>query len=213
MIRAARLLKTSARCMQTSSRLLSTDAAAVSKRPVNITASERAALRAARRERGRRALQQQQQGTIEGAAAEASASSSNSGSTMPSLLMSRWIWYLGVGVPTVLSGWGLQDENSPPARFASLIGLTDLVGGFAQEIAKPSHDKLLPDWSQVCLSSFLENIFVWSREKATRHANSPMLVDLHCLLPHHCFTLSPFYFHKNRCRTFHRIFPSPIHWF
>lgn len=107
------------------------------------------ALRAARRERGRRVLQQQQQKsqgqevTVEG--------TSSSAAPRPNLFMSRWIWYVGVGLPTVLIGWAIQDENSPPAQFADMIGLKALIAGFANEISKPSHEKLLPDWSQVCV--------------------------------------------------------------
>jgi hypothetical protein len=30
-----------------------------------------------------------------------------------------------------------------------MIGLTGLIRGYADHLAKPSFDKLLPDWSQV----------------------------------------------------------------
>jgi hypothetical protein len=65
--------------------------------------------------------------------------------------MSRWAWYLGLGVPTALLVWAFQDENSPPARLSRMIGLTGLIEGYADRLAKPSFDKLLPDWSQVRL--------------------------------------------------------------
>jgi hypothetical protein len=43
----------------------------------------------------------------------------------------------------------MNDENSPPAKFSELIGLSRLIRNFSEDFAKPSHDKLLPDWSQV----------------------------------------------------------------
>jgi hypothetical protein len=63
--------------------------------------------------------------------------------------MSRWAWYLGLGVPTALLVWGFQDENSPPAKLSRMVGLTGLIESYADRLAKPSFDKLLPDWSQV----------------------------------------------------------------
>lgn len=114
----------------------------LSSRPLRreVTPSERAALRAARKERAAKTLQEQ------GVAAAAA-----SAAKPKSLTMSRWIWYAGIGVPAVLLIWGIGDENSPPAKFSSMIGLTALIRSFTDEIAKPSFDKLLPDWSQVRL--------------------------------------------------------------
>jgi hypothetical protein len=54
-----------------------------------------------------------------------------------------------VAVPATLLVWGSSDENSPPAKFSEMIGLTGFIRSFTDEIAKPSHNKLLPDWSQV----------------------------------------------------------------
>jgi hypothetical protein len=76
-------------------------------------------------------------------------STSSGGGGGTSIIMSRYVWYLSVGVPSALLLWGFSDENSPPAQFSRMIGLTDFVGQYTEEIARPSHTKLLPDWSQV----------------------------------------------------------------
>jgi hypothetical protein len=62
---------------------------------------------------------------------------------------SRYVWYLSVIVPVGLFTWAYNDENSPPAKISKWCGLTGLISGYAAEINKPSHEKLLPDWSQV----------------------------------------------------------------
>jgi hypothetical protein len=108
-----------------------------------ISSQERAALRAARRERAAQHLQNQQKEAGDAAASSAGSIATNR------FLASRWIWYAAVGVPSALLVWGFSDENSPPAKLSEMIGLTGLVRGYTDEIAKPSHDKLLPDWSQV----------------------------------------------------------------
>lgn len=59
---------------------------------------------------------------------------------------SRIAFGLGVGVPTALLAWGIADEESPPAQFAKMIGLTGLIEGYGDTFARPSRDKLLPDW-------------------------------------------------------------------
>jgi hypothetical protein len=107
-----------------------------------VSKEERAALRAARKERATKRLAQ---------AGLTEASSSSSSVTSP-MFNSRWVWYLGVAVPTALIAWGLNDENSPPAKLYRWTGLSS----YTDMIAMPSHDKLLPDWSQVsCASVFL----------------------------------------------------------
>lgn len=65
------------------------------------------------------------------------------------LMAGKYIWYAAVGVPTALLIWGFGDPDSPPARLSRWTGLTGFVRSYTDEIAKPSHDKLLPDWSQV----------------------------------------------------------------
>lgn len=109
-----------------------------------ISSQERESLRAARRERAAKLLQQQQQ------AGDAAAANSSPVSTTR-FYASRWIWYAAVGVPSALLVWGISDENSPPAKFSEMIGLSGFIRNYTEEIAKPSHDKLLPDWSQVSL--------------------------------------------------------------
>jgi len=147
-----------------------------------ISRQERAALRASRRERAAQLLQQQQK---DGAAA---ASSGSTGAVATRRFMaSRWIWYAAVGVPSALLAWGFSDENSPPAKLSEAIGLTGLIRSYTDEIAKPSHDKLLPDWSQMpnvphdipvphTLVLDLENTLVnstWDRKYGWRHAKRP----------------------------------------
>jgi hypothetical protein len=121
-------------------------------RGTNITLEERAALRAARKDRAVRAFEQQKAegggGTSGATGLGGSASSTPSGATPRTL--PKYFWYLSVSVPAALLVWGYNDENSPPAKVSKMIGLTDFIRPFADEIAKPSHNKLLPDWSQVC---------------------------------------------------------------
>jgi hypothetical protein len=109
-------------------------------RGTGISLQERAALRAARKERATKMLEQQK--------AETSGGTQGS-SSLNSLARSRYFWHICVGVPSALLVWGFTDENSPPAKFCRMIGLTDLIRSYTEEIAKPSHNKLLPDWSQV----------------------------------------------------------------
>ena len=106
-------------------------------RPIRRTVSpkERDALRQARKEQAAKVLQQQ---------------SAKVTTTKAVQLSSRWVWYISVGVPSALLVWGFNDETSPPAQFSEMIGLTSLIQSFSEDFAKPSHDKLLPDWSQVC---------------------------------------------------------------
>jgi hypothetical protein len=145
---AAIAARRSARSLAARSVRYFADAAAAPPRPVRgtgISLSQRAALRAARKERATKMLEQQK--------AETSGTGGTSGSTGTSsrtnLAMSRYIWYLSVGVPSVLLVWGFGDENSPPAKLCRVVGLTDFIRSYTDEIAKPSHNKLLPDWSQV----------------------------------------------------------------
>ena len=97
---------------------------------------ERAANRAARKDRANKLLAQARGGNSTGAGEASSGAPA---------IPTKYVWLLGVGIPTVILFWGYQDENSPPAKLAKAIGLTDWTDQFAQ----PSHDKLLPDWSQV----------------------------------------------------------------
>lgn len=105
------------------------------RRGTGVTPLQRAALRAARKEPANLRLEQQK--------------AQLAGGSRTNLAMSRYIWYLSVGLPSALLVWGFSDENSPPAQFCRMIGLTSFVRSYTDEIAKPSHNKLLPDWSQV----------------------------------------------------------------
>lgn len=116
-------------------------------RPTSMTAVERATLRASRKERAAQVLQQAQEGT--GATGTAKSSSSSSSSMLSSPQTSRWMWYLGMGVPTILITWAVQDENSPPAQLAKTIGLTDSIANLTDPYAQPVYDKLLPDWADM----------------------------------------------------------------
>lgn len=156
-------------------------------RPVRrtVTPQERAVLRAERKERATQVLQQQQQQG--GEAVTATSASSSTGGSRTSLKFSRWMWYAGVGLPSALLIWGLNDTNSPPAKLSQITGFSRFISSFTDQIAKPSHDKLLPDWSQMpnvphdipiphTLVLDLENTLVsstWDRKYGWRHAKRP----------------------------------------
>lgn len=145
-----------------------------------VSLEERESLRQARRERAAKTLSEQT-----GAGAAARPASGGAGLLAPQY--SRYIWYLGVSVPVGLLVWGFNDENSPPAKFSDMIGLTSLISSFSDEYARPSHDKLIPDWSQMpnvphdipippTLVLDLENTLVsstWDRKYGWRHAKRP----------------------------------------
>jgi len=123
------------------------------------------------------------------AGAEGASSSSASSSAAPVRLpfSSRVVYGAGVGVPTLLLAWGLYDDESPPAKFAELVGLTAKIRGVADEFARPNRAKLIPDWSEIpqvphdipiphTLVLDLENTLVsstWDRKYGWRHAKRP----------------------------------------
>mmetsp|Transcript_23460 Transcript_23460/g.54503 ORF Transcript_23460/g.54503 Transcript_23460/m.54503 type:complete len:189 (-) Transcript_23460:931-1497(-) len=148
LVAAARRQAHPHRCVSGGRTLIaSVDAALV--RPVRKTVSleERAILRAARKKRATQTLQREQGGDT----------STSTTTASPSFWAtnSRWIWYLGVFVPSGLFAWAINDENSPPAKISRMIGLTKFITGFTDEISKPPHEKLLPDWDQVRSSSLI----------------------------------------------------------
>jgi len=116
-----------------------TDAASIVRPNKPVTAQERIALRAARKERAAKFLDKGGEGGSGGG------SGTNRG-----FVANKYFWYASFIVPSGILVWGLRDENSPPAKFAELIGLTGFLKTYIDDIAKPSHEKLLPDWSQVC---------------------------------------------------------------
>ncbi|KAL7579690.1 hypothetical protein ACA910_021836 [Epithemia clementina (nom. ined.)] len=171
-------------------------------RRTSVSKEERDALRKARKEQAAQVLQEQQQTASTGAStpAAAAAASSSTGAakssttsspssslTMTIYRMGWWLYVGGLGIPTALLIWGWNDETSPPAQVAKWTGLSQLVKNFADELSKPSHDKLLPDWSQMpnvphdipiphTLVLDLEQTLVgstWDRKYGWRHAKRP----------------------------------------
>ena len=110
-----------------------------------VTAQERIALRAARKERAAKFLSKAGQGGSSGAA----------GGGKRGFVANKYFWYASFIVPSGILVWGFRDENSPPAKFAEFIGLTGFLQTYIDDIAKPSHEKLLPDWSQVSFCHFI----------------------------------------------------------
>eukprot|EP00578_Thalassiosira_sp_NH16_P009126 CAMPEP_0181116760 /NCGR_PEP_ID=MMETSP1071-20121207/22128_1 /TAXON_ID=35127 /ORGANISM="Thalassiosira sp., Strain NH16" /LENGTH=374 /DNA_ID=CAMNT_0023201037 /DNA_START=202 /DNA_END=1326 /DNA_ORIENTATION=- len=98
---------------------------------------------------------------------------------------SRLGWYAAVLVPTAFIGWGILDEESPPAKLSRMVGLTDKI----EEFSKPAREKLLLDWDQMpnvpkdadfrpppVLVVDLESTLVcssWDRKYGWRHAKRP----------------------------------------
>mmetsp|Transcript_688 Transcript_688/g.1084 ORF Transcript_688/g.1084 Transcript_688/m.1084 type:complete len:429 (-) Transcript_688:76-1362(-) len=137
---------------------------------------ERTALRQARR--------QQAVQSMEGSANTSSKAAPAAPAKKP--IDSRIAFGLGVGVPTALLAWGIADEESPPAQLAKMIGLTGLIEGYGDTFARPSRDKLLPDWPMPnvpadmpaphTLVLDLENTLVnatWDRKYGWRFAKRP----------------------------------------
>lgn len=166
-----------------------------------VTKEERAALRAARKEQAAQFLLQQRQQQSSPTTAATSQTQKVAGATVATsnkssqpgrsaYLISRFGWMVYGGIPIFFTGlaiWAINDDNSPPAKFSKLIGLTQFVRRFADEYAKPAHDKLLPDWSQMpnvphdipippTLVLDLEGTLVgstWDRKYGWRHAKRP----------------------------------------
>lgn len=154
------------------------DAPSILRSSKTVSLEERSALRAARKERAARTIQnhttQQQQ-------------HQQNASTTLNPTTTRYLWYASVLVPAGLLTWTLNDPDSPPAKFSRMIGLTGMISGYTNEIAKPAHNKLLPDWSQMpnvpkdvpvphTLVLDLENTLVcstWDRKHGWRHAKRP----------------------------------------
>mmetsp|Transcript_18920 Transcript_18920/g.28016 ORF Transcript_18920/g.28016 Transcript_18920/m.28016 type:complete len:419 (-) Transcript_18920:20-1276(-) len=149
------------------------DVAAPIRRKVSL--EERAALRAARKKRSQNIVQGDK------------ASSSDSAGNALSAGRIKWVWYMSVILPTGIFAWAYNDENSPPAKLSKWIGLTGFITHYTDEISKPSHEKLLPDWNQMpnvphdipvphTLVLDLEETLVsstWDRKHGWRHAKRP----------------------------------------
>ena len=166
-----------------------------------VTKADRAANRAARKERANAfigggmgtaatggaefaAAEGQSAATANAAAAGgARAQQKGSSASGPAFDATRLGWYAAVAIPTAFIGWGIADEDSPPARLSRMIGLTGMI----EEYAKPARTKLLPDWNQIpnippdfpappCLVIDLESTLVcstWDRKYGWRHAKRP----------------------------------------
>lgn len=159
-----------------------------------VTKETRLALRAARKERAARVLQQAKGVDVDGA------SSTTTSAVAHNVLSSKYMWYASVLVPSAILVWGFSDTNSPPAKVSRWIGLTGWIASFADEIAKPSHDKLLPDWSQVRVCIVLERRICTSQSKLYS-------IVLYFLIV--CFATIPIYFVDAQCSTRHSCPPYP----
>lgn len=154
-----------------------------------VTKEERAARRAARKERANAYMSAgataEGGAAVEGQTAAVGSQTQKAASTSsgPTFDVTRLGWYAAVIIPTAFIGWGIADEESPPSKLAKMIGLTDKI----EEYAKPSRTKLLPDWNQIpnippdfpappCLVIDLESTLVsstWDRKYGWRHAKRP----------------------------------------
>jgi hypothetical protein len=154
-----------------------------------VSLEERTKLRAARKERATRILQQSQ-GTASSSASTGGANKSSARLT----LLSRYMWQVGLGVPTLLLVWGISDEKSPPAKFAEMIGLTDFIDDVMEQFSKPAHNKLLPDWNTVRIAGILT--YVQGCLQNAREANNMLLLvtkfTIRCLM---CRPTFPFHTH------------------
>jgi len=153
------------------------DATGIARPQQPVTAQERIALRAARKERAVKYLNEGGEG----------ASGVGGAGGKRGFVGNKYFWYASFIVPSGILVWGLSDENSLPAKFSELIGLTGFLKTYIDDIAKPSHEKLLPDWSQMpnvphdipvphTLVLDLENTLVsstWDRKRGWRHAKRP----------------------------------------
>lgn len=116
------------------------------RRTTAVTLEQRTALRAARKERATKALEQQ---TTTKTTNTTTTTTTTTNATATTATTTRYLWYASVIVPTGLLAWALNDPNSPPAQFSRIIGLTAFIAGVTNELAKPANATLLPDWSQV----------------------------------------------------------------
>lgn len=153
-----------------------------------VTREERAARRAARKERANAIISSI--GASEGAAVEgqiksaaAASKQQRASASSPMFDATRVGWYAAVLIPTAAIGWGIVDDESPPAKLSRFVGLTAKI----DEFSKPTRTKLLPDWNQIpnippdfpappTLVVDLENTLVsstWDRKYGWRHAKRP----------------------------------------
>jgi len=114
-----------------------------------VSPQERAALRQARKQRATKppssssSSQQSQSQAGTGTSSTTLGTASTTTGTKP--IDPRLVFGLGVTIPAFLVAWGQYDENSPPAKFAKMLGWDDFAEGFA----KPHEDKLLRNWEDM----------------------------------------------------------------
>lgn len=125
-----------------------------------VSPSERAQLRSARKKQADATLRQQKETVSQTSTTTTTSSQThsdfNTTYNQSTLLVSskkpwdsRIVYGFGVGIPTVLLSWAIYDDQSPPAKLARTVGITGLIEDIAEDFAKPTRPKLLPDWSQV----------------------------------------------------------------
>jgi len=149
---------------------------------------ERAALRKARKQHAAQFMQTQQGSNTIVDGIKTGSTVASSTKVMGNISQDpRVVFGLGLGIPTFLLAWGIYDDQSPPARLAYIVGLTDQIESFADEFARPSKQKLIQDWNQLpnipqemppphTLVLDLENTLVhstWDRKHGWRHAKRP----------------------------------------
>mmetsp|Transcript_18695 Transcript_18695/g.24280 ORF Transcript_18695/g.24280 Transcript_18695/m.24280 type:complete len:422 (+) Transcript_18695:196-1461(+) len=142
----------------------------------NVTKEQRAALRAARKEKAQ-AFRKDQDGS---SAAEGSGGFGGKQKMTPiSGSNAKLLWYAGAGIPTLLIAWGVWDNESPPAKLAYMLGLKK----FQDTFYVPPTNKLLPNWEDMpyvphdlkipTLVLDLEGTLInssWDRKHGWRHA-------------------------------------------
>lgn len=122
-----------------------------------VTPEQRAALRQARKERATAEQQSNAHNSTgtntAGSFTASTKAGGGGGGSRP--YDPRIVFGLGIAIPTFVLAWGVFDENSPPAKFASMLGFDEFFDSFA----KPNEDKLLPNWHDVSFTYFC--LFIW----------------------------------------------------
>ena len=118
-----------------------------------VSREERALRRAARKERANVYMSRMGESSAESGSATTSAnqaavsrsSAATAASGRPMIDTTRLGWYAAVIIPFSIVGWGVVDEDSPPAKLFQMAGLKDMMDDYAA----PTREKLLPDWNQI----------------------------------------------------------------
>lgn len=110
-----------------------------------VSPEQRATLRQVRKERSIAQSQQAQSQQSQSSSSSASSSSSPKSGSSSKPFNPNVVYGLGLAIPTLILAWGVYDHESPPAKFASFLGFDEVFDSFA----KPTYDKLLPNWNDV----------------------------------------------------------------